>query len=210
MKLSQRDRRALWIGGLAGGVILLVFFVILPFVEGQRRIKDDLANRRVRLERALINISEKEERMARLEALKQRLARLENQLFDGSNPAALAAELQELVASMAAQNGVEIVSKEPMREQKRLGETRYQKVSLRVETSATPEQLVRLLVALRNHPRYLAVEEMQIYIYGGFRQQQPEAKLRPNLVISTYVKAPPEKKEGVKAAEKRRLIWREG
>jgi hypothetical protein len=105
-------------------------------------------------------------------------------LLPGDNSTAAGTGLLNILKQSADQNGVQISIGRILPENKMKGLT---KVSARIETTSDMESLVRFLAAIKNYPKYLAVDELMI---TSFRMPtQKKYEIRPGLTIAGYCRS---------------------
>lgn len=189
MKISSRDKKIVIAGAVA--VVLIVLYVL-----GDRAIfsGDDLdaslENKKKLLLKYRETLSQEEGYKTRLEQYRQRLRQDQTRLFPGDNPSIAAAELSKVLSDLAAQNGVEIMRRDTQQELKL--QDNLVKISVKIETNCTPEQLVQFIAAVENHEKFLSVDELVI---TGFRQQK-KYEIRPSIRVSGLILGPETKPQG--------------
>jgi type II secretory pathway component PulM len=142
LKITARERKFLWAGGIICGVSLILYLVML-FVPSREDLAGSVEFKKKLLQRERETINREEFYKARVEQYKERLDRHMMRLLPGDNPSVAGAELQKVLKDLADQNGVEIMQRNVQREQ-RIEDTLV-KVSVRIDTNCTPDELVRYL-----------------------------------------------------------------
>ena len=180
MKVSQREKRLLWITGIAVLLYLPVDLVILPWWDSRSeeaektRIQE---KRLVNYQRILKDNGAFEDEFPRI---RQQVADLEKGLLDSDSNSLAGAEIQGLVRNMAIGIGLVVHSTDLLAEQK--VNDQYTKISTRILLRGSIDHLVSFLVALETGQKLLFLEEVQI---DPTHQNVPkEKKIRATLRLS--------------------------
>lgn len=181
-KLSKRNRRALIAIGAALALYLLVGQVALPFLERQQQIGDQIAVSERSLTIAQRMIQREPVYRAQLEQLESALQDYQAKLLDASDGAAAGGQIEEVVRSLAAQNGVRVTRSNPIPD-KKIGEN-YLKISLQFNLESDLPSLIKFLHAVSVHPKFLLVEEFNL---ASFRVKN-ETRIQPRMQISGYIR----------------------
>ena len=191
MKVTAREKKIIAAGAILA-VAVLIYYAATLLPNG-----DDLA-RTVDLKKKMLlkqreSLSREETYQVRLENSRKHLKQGMTRLLPGDNPNVAGAELHKVLKEFADQSAVEITQKNILPAKK--PENGIQKVSVRIETTCTPEQLVQFLAAIENYEKFLSIEEFTV---AGIRSQR-RYEIRPSLTISGYIAAQ-ETKPAEKAA----------
>jgi type II secretory pathway component PulM len=186
VKVASREKKVIIIGACIA-VVVLVLYVVMPLLPD----RDNLAQSVERKKRTLRNYRET---MGREEMYKRRLEHFQKQLdqnltrfLAGDNATLAGSELQKVIKDCADQSGVEIIQRSILPEKK--VQDIVTKVSVRIETSCTPEQLVQFLASIENYEKMLNVDEIMISAIRLPRKYE----IRPSLMISGFIRTQPEK-----------------
>lgn len=182
MKISKRDRKVLWIGGVAVAGILVVMYGGLPLYESMTAKEGDLGQQELNLAQRVRAISSQDLYRAQNQVLEDELSRLRAQLLDASDPALAQSQLENLVRALAEQNGVTITRSTPL-QGKKLGE-KYSKITLQVNIQSGMAELTDFLHAMSLHPKYLEVEDFNITSISA----RGEIRLQPRLNVSAIIR----------------------
>jgi Tfp pilus assembly protein PilO len=178
-KLKRRDKRVLTVGGILGGVILLLFYGILPLYEAQASVTEDVKNKQRLLRRALQSVQEQENYQVQLEHLDAVMAQYREQLLDTRNAAN---QLMEIFDTLAAQNNVRVTRKNPA-EHRNMGD-RYAKITLNANIEGDMTDVANFLYAISSYPKYLVVDEFQV---TAFRMQN-QIRIQPRVNVSGFIR----------------------
>jgi Tfp pilus assembly protein PilO len=194
-KLSKRDRRILIIGGSFAIIIVLVFYIVLPFYESMSEIDQELEQKQKVLSRAVTAIQNQNVYNQQLIDLENSFAHLESQLLEGNNTNVAQSELENTVRRLADQHGVEISRSTPL-QAKTIGS--LAKVTVQINTNGALGELSTFLHALSVHPKFFEIESFTINGFrvrdrirlqppiNGFRVRD-RIRLQPRMNISAYV-----------------------
>jgi hypothetical protein len=180
VKISRREKTFIISGGIVALAALLFYLamVLLPSREGLSR---EVQNKKNMLLRQRELLGQEERYRTRIEQYRQRLKQDMLLLLPGENPSIVGAELQKVLREIADRNGVEIIRRDTQREQP--VQDNLVKISVRIETSCTPEQLVQFIAAVDSYEKFLTLDEL---IITSFRVQR-RWEIRPAMTVSGYI-----------------------
>ncbi|HSR67692.1 MAG TPA: type II secretion system protein GspM [Acidobacteriota bacterium] len=181
--LSRRDRRA--VVGLTAivGVMVVVFFIILPFVDAQAEVKEELDQQASLLQRTLSTIENQDAYRQRLSQLDSEMRILESRLLDATNPTLAQTHLLEILKFLEQQNGVQITRSSPIPER---NEGSYTRVTMQINLECDIVSLTGFLRSIAEHEKFLLVDEFNLNV-GRSRRSRQEV-LRPRLRISAWIR----------------------
>jgi len=140
----------------------------------------------------------------RLEQYRKQLEAHKSRFLPGENSSLASAELQKVIRDFADQSGVEITQRSVLPEKK--VEDFVTKVTIRVDTNCTPEQLVQFMASIENYEKLLKIDEMQITLIRTPRRGAVNNpgnlayEIKPTLNISGFISAQEEKPKEKPAA----------
>jgi hypothetical protein len=183
-KLSQRDRRALML--LMPGVIaiLLVYFVVFPWVDAAGDSSRSIAVREKMLHKyqnmaALLPAQE-----TNAAALSGALAAAEKGLLSGATPALQVAEVQQIVRDFASAQGILVHSVEFI-PPKSAG-SGYSLVGVSLGFTAGIDQAMAFLNTIQNGPKILAVDQLRISAANVAATAKDPMKKQVNVSLQVY------------------------
>lgn len=179
-KLSKRDRRILWIGGIFTAVTVFSFYVVLPIYESMGEVEGTLEQKRTLLNRSVQAIENQGIYLRQAGELERELNRLRAQLLDAQDTAIAQNELETIIRAIADQTGVTIARSTPLQE-KRVGE-RYSTVSVQINVQSGMEELTNFLQSVSTHPKFLAIKDFQINVF----RVRDRVRLQPRMSISAF------------------------
>ncbi|MGH9341392.1 MAG: type II secretion system protein GspM [Acidobacteriota bacterium] len=177
-KLSNRDKKVLSIGGSGAALIILIFYVILPFYEGNAEAAAELENKQRLLQRTLETLRHEDVYRAQVQLLDEALNEYRQRLLDASQVEVGKNQLEGIVRSLANEHGLRVVRTSPLPEQK--VSDRYAKVSLQVHLEGGMSELTNFLYAVSSYPKALVVED---FFLANFRN-----RTQPRVNISGYIR----------------------
>ena len=179
-KLSKRDKRILWIGGIFSAVTLFVLYVALPVYESMGEVEGTLSQKKTILDRSVKAIDNQGTYLQQVGELERELNRLRDQLLDAEETAIAQNQLETLIRGLADQTGVTIARSTPLQE-KKVGE-RYSAVSVQINVQSGMEDLTSFLQSVSTHPKFLAVKDFQINVF----RVRDRVRLQPRMTISAF------------------------
>ena len=168
--MTQRDRRALILLGVAVGLFLVLQLDMFAPGSASGSPASDAALEALeqRLQLAQIQARQRPLTEAELSAAQKRLQKIEGRLLESADPALAQAEMRSLVGQLLDAEGI------PLRASRfatvKLEQDRYAQVPLVVEFTCGIEQMVNLMAAVANSSRLLATRDIRI------RPDKPEVK----------------------------------
>ena len=186
MKVTSRERIVIIIGIVAAALVLIFYATtsLLPDSEGLSQ-NVELKKRMLRSQRE--TLTREDFYKTRLDQYRKQLDLDKTRFLPGENASMAGAELQKVVKNFADQSGVEITQRNILQEKK--VQDLVTKVSLRIETNCTPEQLVQFLASIESYEKMLKIDEL---VVSGIRLGK-KYEIRPSLTISGYITLPEEK-----------------
>lgn len=185
MKVSPREQIVIIIG-IVIAVSVLIFYVVTDQVPDSQSLSRSVELKKRMLRGQRETLGREEVYKARLDQYKKQLDQDMTRLLPGDNPSLASADLQKIIKDFADRSGVEVTQRNIMQE-KRIQDL-VNKVTVRMETNCSPEQLVQFLTLIKNHEKLLNVDEMTISSVRNIRRMET----RTSLVISGYIALPPE------------------
>ncbi len=181
-KLSTRDRRALTLLAGAGGVILAIFGLVLPFYDAQAQIQKEVESKEKLLGRYVRVIQARDIYRTQLAKLERTLQEHDQMLLDAEETSVATIQLEEMVRNVAAQNNIEVTRSNPLRE-RNMGEE-YAKITLQINLRSDITQLTNFLYALSTHDKFLLVENFSL---SSFRSKT-QVRTQPRMNISGFIR----------------------
>lgn len=179
-KLSKRDKRALIGAGILIVLYVVLFQLILPFYDAGNTIDGQLDQKKRVLRAAVRTIQEREVYAAQVAEIDKVLVQYEQRLMDAPDATTAATQLDEIVRSLANENGVTLTKSTPLQERK--AGDRYTKVTLQISLDADLASTTAFLHALSAHPKFLLVENFMV---SKFRMVNT---LQPRMEVSAFIR----------------------
>ena len=183
MKISAREKKFVVIGAVIVGAVL-IYYAATQLLPDREALSESVTLKKKMLLKQRETLSREDAYKARLVQYQTRLNQDMARLLPGDNPNVAGAELQKLLKDFADQNGVDITQKSIQPEKKL--PNGLTKVTVRIDTNCSPEQLVGFLAAIGNYEKVLTVDDFTV---NGFKLQK-RWEIRPNLAVSGYINAP--------------------
>jgi predicted glycoside hydrolase/deacetylase ChbG (UPF0249 family) len=182
VKVTPREKTSILI---AVGALLVVgiFYAATQLIPDSQSLSREVDLKKKMLRSQRDTLSREDIYKSRLEQYQKQLEQDTARFLPGENASMAGAELQRVVKALADQNGVEIPQRN-IQLDKKIPDIAT-KVSIRIETKCTPEQLVQFLASIESYEKMLRVDELVI---SSLRIQK-RFEIRPSLVISGYIRA---------------------
>ncbi len=180
-RISKRNRRALLILGTFLSVVILVFYIILPFYEVQAQVAGQIDQKRNELQRSLRVLAERDATFSRLTAVDGVIGEYRNMLLNAGDARSAIVQIEEVVRALADQNGVKVIRSNPLPDRK-AGEG-YAKIVLQFNLESDLPSLIEFLHAISRHNQFLAVEEFNL---ASFRVKD-RTRIQPRMQIAGYI-----------------------
>lgn len=180
--LNSREKLFVALG--AGGVIAILFwnFVLASVGEWHDQVREDLEMKIKEMQRYYVYISDNE-KMNKLSDKKNLIGReLENRFLSGENPELAAAELQQIIKSIAQDLSIEInrISTKTPREREHLTEVSVEFPQVRM----TVRQMRDFLIEIEKNKKLLFVVNMDISVVSPAR---PLDKVSATLTVTGLI-----------------------
>jgi hypothetical protein len=186
MKVTSREKSLIMIA-VATLAAILIFYAITMLVPDAAVLSQNVELKKRMLRNQLETLSQEESYKASLDQYQKQLDLDLKRFLPGDNPSLASADLQKTLKDFADKTGVEIAQRNALPEKK--ASDIVTKVSVRIETNCTPEQLVQFLSLIENYEKMLRVDEA---IINSLRISK-KFEIRPSLTISGYIRTQEEK-----------------
>jgi hypothetical protein len=186
VKVTSRERIAV-ITGIVALAAVVIFYAAVRLVPDTVTLTHDVDLKKKMLRNQLETLTREDAYKTRLSQCRRQLDQDLMQFLPGENPTLAGADLQKILKDLADQSGVEITQRNTLPEKKVYDFVA--KVSVRIETNCTPEQLVQFLSAVESHEKFLKVDEVVINSLKIAKKYE----IRPSLTISGLIRIPEEK-----------------
>jgi Tfp pilus assembly protein PilO len=183
--LTLKQRRLAWALGGVFLLLLLYVAVVSPLLALENYWAQELTKKH----QLLIRYQSLKEGQARLakaqEVLKAAVAQMETQFLSGANPAVAAADLQEILKSLAGTHGAQLTSTKilPSRET-----GPYIEVPVQVQLTGTIDQLLTILYHLEHQKKLLFIPELDINAPRWTAKGKQASVMQVNLVVAGVMK----------------------
>ncbi|MBI5739485.1 MAG: hypothetical protein HZA16_02090 [Nitrospirae bacterium] len=184
MKISDREKKFLLIGGFAVFAVL-IYYAYSMYADYKKRTADFSDARLVMLEKQLKRISGKDDVEKNLEEIRKALEVKEKAVLQGDKPPVAAAELSRLLREAASAQGVNIALERTLNPS---DFSYYIAVPVEIGFTATTEKLKGILYSLKISPFLLTVPEIKIRVTNVTKP----VDIYTTLVVTGYIKRPSE------------------
>jgi hypothetical protein len=186
VKVSSREKTLIIVAAVIA-ISVLIFYVATLVVPDSQSISRNVELKTKMLRSQRDTLSHETIYKKRLEQYKIHLNQDMTRFLPEDNPSLAGADLQKIVKDFADQSGVEITQRNILPERKI--PDLATKVSVRVETNCSLDQLVQFIARIENYEKMLKIDEMMMNRFQNPRKME----VRTSLTISGYIVLPPEK-----------------
>ena len=183
-KISMRERRILVGGGIFAVLVLLVTYLILPFIDSYTSLDEQLTRQGKLLGESVQVIKDKQRYIELSGEIDRDIARLNRQLLDGSNEVAAQNQLEAIVRELAESSQITISRSFPI--QGRVVEDRYASITVEITVEGGLDNLASFLQAVSTHTKYLKVDEFNIS--STLSRGNTVRRLSPRMQISGFIR----------------------
>ena len=188
VKVSAREKKILYTGSVIA-VAILIYYGVTLFSPGDGEslaVRVETQANLLRRQKELIGREDLYNR--RIEDAKNDIAQIQARLLPGNNATVANTELQRILNDFAEQSGVVITTKNGLPEKKVADSESLIKISTQMQITCGLDQLVDFLRAIKNHDKFIKVEDINVLT----AQQQRVMQLRPlTMVVVGYISAVP-------------------
>ena len=168
--------------GVVGVIILLVMGVVLPFYNAKSQVETALEDKEQLLRRYIQVLPEEESYRVELGQLDRVLNGYRQRLLDSQDISMATIQLEEVVRTLAAENGIQVTRSNPLQERE-VGEN-YIKITLQINLRSNMPQLTGFLYALSAHSKFLLVEN---FFLNSLRSQN-QVRIQPRMNVSGFIR----------------------
>ena len=193
IKVNERERRFLIIGGLA--IFLILAFQLFTWYNVTKdRLKDYSNDKYYMLQKQLDRITESESIDNKTNRAEAELKRLENTLLKGSTPPVAAADLQKILKDTAAISNIDVNLERTLNP---VILENYLGIPVEIGFSTTTKSLQDLMVRLRKSAYLLTVSEIKIRVTNISKPEE----IYTTLVVTGFIRNTEVKDENKKEAK---------
>ena len=168
--------------GVVGVIILLVMGVVLPFYNAKSQVETALEDKEQLLRRYIQVLPEEEIYRVELGQLDRVMDGYRQRLLDSQDISMATIQLEEVVRTLAAENGIQVTRSNPLQERE-VGEN-YVKITLQINLRSNMPQLTGFLYALSAHSKFLLVEN---FFLNSLRSQN-QVRIQPRMNVSGFIR----------------------
>jgi hypothetical protein len=186
VKVTGREKKVLGVGIVLALVIIVYYVATSTVLPDRERLRGEVETQQELLLRQRALLMQEELYKKRADDAEANLTKIKTRLLPGANASVAGAELQRTLKDYADQSDVEITQTSNLPERKVPDSDSLVKVSVRIDTNCTIDELVDFLTAIENYDKFLKVEELII----APRLVQKRYEIRPSLIIAGYINVP--------------------
>jgi hypothetical protein len=161
MTPTRRERSLIWLGVVAGLLIVGYLYVLEPIQDWKRAGSDLIPTREAILERRRLLVAQRPTLTSDLEQVNKQIASVTPRWLKGPTLSLAASELQTLVKGLAEQAGAEVRSERILPLVDRGG---LQEVPIEITVASGLREAVRLLYDLEHTTKILTVQDVKVRV----------------------------------------------
>ena len=182
MNISRRDKRFLTVGAVALLLFLVVNYVIIPFMESEREIREGTEQKEVTLEKFEKIIAGRAEVEKQLAQLKKKQTQMNAKLLTGSTPSLAAADMQKMLEKISGTHDLELKSVK-VQDGEKQGDLLTIPLEIRLQTDL--ERTRKFLADIEKNQKYLIVPSLKISVQN---QRDPKEVIVTMVVTGFFMK----------------------
>jgi len=182
VNISRRDKRFLTVGAVALLLFLVVNYVIIPFMESEREIREGTEQKEVTLEKFEKIIAGRAEVEKQLAQVKKKQTQLNAKLLTGSTPSLAAADMQKMLEKISGTHDLELKSVK-VQDGEKQGDLLTIPLEIRLQTDL--ERTRKFLADIEKNQKYLIVPSLKISVQN---QRDPKEVIVTMVVTGFFMK----------------------
>jgi len=182
VNISRRDKRFLTVGAVALLLFLVVNYVIIPFMESEREIREGTEQKEVTLEKFEKIIAGRAEVEKQLAQVKKKQTQLNAKLLAGSTPSLAAADMQKMLEKISGTHDLELKSVK-VQDGEKQGDLLTIPLEIRLQTDL--ERTRKFLADIEKNQKYLIVPSLKISVQN---QRDPKEVIVTMVVTGFFMK----------------------
>ena len=191
MSISKRDKRFLTVGALALLLFLVITYIIMPFIESEREIREGTEQKEVTLEKFERIIAGRAEVEKQLAQVKKKQTQLNSKFLTGSTPSLAAAEMQKMLEKIAGTHDLEMKSVK-VQDGEKQGDLLTIPLEIRLQTDL--ERTRKFLADIEKNQKYFIVPSLKISVQN---QRDPKEVIVTMVITGFFMKEEEVKEEKV-------------
>jgi Tfp pilus assembly protein PilO len=191
VNISRRDKKFLTVGALALLLFLVINYIILPFIQSEREIREGTEQKEVTLEQYERIIAGRAEVEKQLAQVKKKQTQLNAKLLTGSTPSLAAAEMQKMLEKISGTHDLELKSVK-VQDGEKQGDLLTIPLEIRLQTDL--ERTRKFLADIEKHQKCLIVPSLKISVQN---QRDPKEVIVTMVVTGFFMKEEAVKEEKV-------------
>jgi Tfp pilus assembly protein PilO len=182
VNISKRDKKFLTVGAVTLLLYLVVNYVVMPFLEREREIREGTEQKEVTLEKFEKIIAGRAEVEKQLVQVKRKQTQLNSKLLTGSTPSLAAAEMQKMLEKISATHDLELKSVK-VQDGEKQGDLLTIPLEIRLQTDL--DRTRKFLADIEKNQKYLIVPSLKISVQN---QRDPKEVIVTMVVTGFFMK----------------------
>jgi general secretion pathway protein M len=187
-QFSERERRLIGAAGGVAGLFLVHLLVISPFLSYRQDLQDEIVAHREKLENAQSYLARTADISKQREQLQKLYQTVHAQLVPGDTPTLAAANLQNVLHSLAGEKGVEIQSTQVMRDDA-VGE--FRRIAVRITVTGELKQVADFLAGMEHGQTRVLIPFIEISRRGAVLRGKAARALSATIEVTAFLQGAP-------------------
>jgi type II secretory pathway component PulM len=183
-RFSPRERRLIGAAGGVAGLFLVHLLVISPFLAYRQDLQDEITAHRERLENGQAYLARTADLSRQREQMQKAFQTVKAQLVPGDTPTLAAANLQNVLHSLAGEKGVEIQSTQVMRDDT-VGD--FRRIAVRITVTGDLKQLADFLAATEHGNTRVSIPFLEISRRGAVLRGKAARALSATIEVTAFL-----------------------
>lgn len=179
MNISKRDRKILTMGTVAVALFLVFTYVISPFWESEKDIRERTQQQEMLLQKYEKIISQRQEIAKNLAQVKRQQDQLTKRLLKGSTPPLAAAEVQKMLEQISKKHDLELKSVK-VKDAEREGD--FLAIPLEIRLTTDLKRTIQFLADLEKNEKYLIIPQLNISV----KNQRDPQEIIVTIVVTGF------------------------
>ncbi len=181
---SERERRLIGAAGGVLGLFLVYYLLISPFLAYRQDLQDEIAGRRERIENGKAYLARTADITKQREQLQKLYQQVHSQLIPGDTPTLAAANLQNILHSLANDKGVEIQSTQVMRDDT-VGE--FHRIAVRITVTGDLKPVADFLAGVEHGPTRVLIPFLELSRRGAALRGKAARALSATIEVTGFL-----------------------
>jgi len=182
VKINKRERIVLSVGLIGAVTIVLIGWVVLPFMDSKKDLVDQIRQKKSKIQSHQTYLQRRGDYVKELNTLRARKRQLQSLFLMVNDSGEAEAKLRDTLNQYAQANGVTITRTNILPEEKL--KSGYSKIAIDFNVNADIGPLTRFMYALASNPYFLEIRQLSVNSYLNRNQ----VVLQPRITLTALVR----------------------